>query len=219
VNFYAYVGNNPVNANDPSGMVEPKLIPFVSQAKLAWDWVSAKYDRAIQIGNQLRDIQAPAVALSITGGDRSAANTLLHNGQVDAWRHAEWNRQMVVDPQVGPTFAAIAGYGHEVVNLKDKIIGNGIPGQTWTQFTQESLMDLSNNSFGRAQGSAGIPNININDPGLVYGVGGTQGQPDINFSDYLFNSNSFLDYGAAGGGFLLYPNKANTNMMRSVYSK
>ena len=25
--------------------------------------------------------------------------------------------------------------------------------------------------------------------------------------------------GAAGGGFLLYPNKANTNMMQSVYSK
>lgn len=25
--------------------------------------------------------------------------------------------------------------------------------------------------------------------------------------------------GAAGGGFVLYPNKANTNMMRSVYSK
>jgi hypothetical protein len=26
-------------------------------------------------------------------------------------------------------------------------------------------------------------------------------------------------YGPAGGGFVLYPNKANTNMMRSVYSK
>lgn len=25
--------------------------------------------------------------------------------------------------------------------------------------------------------------------------------------------------GSAGGGFLLYPNKANTNMMRSVYAK
>lgn len=35
--------------------------------------------------------------------------------------------------------------------------------------------------------------------------------------DNGFNLSSGV--GAAGGGFLLYPNKSNTNMMQSVYSK
>ena len=129
---------------------------------------------------------------------------------------------MASDPQLGPTFAALAGYQHEVRNTFDNAVAHvtGDPkAQPWGSFFNEITMDLSNNSFGRTQAGAGVPIININAPGLVYGVGGPQGQPDINFSDYLINTSSFLDYGAAGGGFLLYPNKANTNMMRSVYSK
>ena len=71
---------------------------------------------------------------------------------------------MVTDPQVGSTFAAFAGYGHEVVNLMDKMVGNGIPGQTWTQFPQESFMDLSNNRLGRTQGELGAPTLSTTIP-------------------------------------------------------
>lgn len=120
---------------------------------------------------------------------------------MDAWRHAEWNRRMASDPQVGPTFASIAGYDHEVENLVDKVTGKGAPGQTWTQFAQESFMDLSNNSLGRSRAEQGVPVISLNDPGLVYGAGGPQGQSNLSFSDYVesANPNYFSNMRGIGG--------------------
>lgn len=55
-------------------------------------------------------------------------------------------------------------------------------------------------------------------PGGVSGVGaGSDIVPRAPTSSYAPSQSGYG--GAAGGGFLLYPNKANTNMMRSVYSK
>lgn len=201
-------------------MVEAKLIPIVSQLGMAWDWVAGKVQRATELAKQTGS-SADALALQLSGGvkDQVYAN-LRWNGQVDAWRHAEWNRRMASDPQVGPTFAAIAGYGHEAENLVQKVTGNGAPGQTWSQFIQESLMDLSNNRLGRTQAELGAPVISLNDPGLVYGAGGPQGQPNLSFSDYVNGTNnSYFVNDAAAGGFLLYPSKSNLNTMQSVYSK
>jgi hypothetical protein len=158
--------------------------------------------------------------LRLSGGDKELGKALIWNGPVDAWRHAEWNRRMASDPQVGPTFAAIVGVGHEVQNLYEKVTGQGTPGQTWKQFAQESLMDLSNNRFGRTQAELGASVISHNDPGLVYGAGGRQGQPNLSLSDYINGTNnSYFVNDAAAGGFLLYPSKSNLNAMQSVYSK
>ena len=49
----------------------------------------------------------------------------------------------------------------------------------------------------------------------------TENQADYNQLQGLVYGNSLLNnnFGSAGGGFLLYPNKSNTNMMQSVYRK
>jgi RHS repeat-associated protein len=67
VNRYVYVGNDPVNGTDPTGMVEANLIPFVSQAKMAWDWASNKVSRATEIARQTGR-SADALALQLSGG-------------------------------------------------------------------------------------------------------------------------------------------------------
>lgn len=118
-----------------------------------------------QIATQTR-IDAAALAHNVSGGNKELAKALIWNGPVDAWRHAEWNRRMASDPQVGSTFAAIVGVGHEVQNLYEKITGQGAPGQTWTQFAQESIMDLSNNRLGRTQAELGAQVISLSDPGI-----------------------------------------------------
>lgn len=62
-------------------------------------------------------------------------------------------------------------------------------------------MDLSNNRLGRTQGELGAPTISINNPGLVFGTGGAQGQPNLSFSDYVnsANTNYFSNMQGTGG--------------------
>jgi RHS repeat-associated protein len=205
VNFYAYANNNPVNFNDPMGL----------EVGDWWD-IPANVERARQIAQStLADSQN--LALNMAGGDRNAANNLLLNGQVDAWRHAEWMRR--TSDEIGPVYAWTIGVAHEAEGIYDKAAGydprlNQI---TWGDVFQESLMDLSNNRLGITEHIQGTLSTDLNDPRLTFGVGGLHGQPEITFSNYVLTE--AFQPGAAGGGFLLYPNKANLNMMHSVYAK
>jgi hypothetical protein len=50
--------------------------------------------------------------------------------------------------------------------------------------------------------------------------GFTQIDPgDYDWPDYVPLTNSLFSSGGASGGYVLYPNKPNTNMMRAVYAK
>lgn len=70
-------------------------------------------------------------------------------------------------------------------------------------------MDLSNNRLGRERAAQGVPVISLNDPGLVYGAGGPQGQPNLSFSDYVNGRNSsYFSNDADTFGFLLNPGKS-----------
>ena len=73
-----------------------------------------------------------------------------HNDIGDAMRHAEWNRRMV--EEINTFTAWVAGTGHEIDNLLRGGIG------TWN----ESMMDLYNNTVGRAAGREKRP-VNHNE--------------------------------------------------------
>ena len=86
---------------------------------------------------------------------------------------------MASDPKIGGFMAGVIGTGHEMENLVQKLTGNGAPGQTWTQFYKESMMDLTNNKTGRKMANDSVGTIDVSDPRLIFGPGGRSGQPDL----------------------------------------
>jgi len=89
--------------------------------------------------------------LAASSSDRQAE--MLHNGALDAWRHAEWMRR--VASEVGPWTARGAGYEHELEGLWKWLQGK--PGQppSFPALLAETLMDLHNNGIGREAAAKG----------------------------------------------------------------
>ena len=86
----------------------------------------------------------------------------------------------------------------------------------WADLTTQGQWGQHVTKYGSSFGE-GIPLIYEAGKGLdafkLYSGAGT------GLTSLQFGVNSFSGQSSAGGGFLLYPNKSNTNMMQSVYSK
>ena len=128
--------------------------------------------RARELANQTI-LDADALAHKIGGGDPESVRALLHNGPVDAWRHAEWSRRMA--QEFGPVIAYMIGLGHEVVDNGGAYLAGNLPGNpSLGRFISEGLMDLRNNRLGVFHGATPV---DPNDPRLYYGSGGVAGYP------------------------------------------
>jgi hypothetical protein len=103
-------------------------------------------------------------ALQEAGGDAGAFRANIHNGPLDAWRHAEWSRRMA--EEIDPVRARLFGFGHEVENLWNGYRDTKHP-DTYERTRRESFqMDEPNNIFGvRQRGQGPIP---FDHPGLTY---------------------------------------------------
>jgi len=113
--LYCYVGNDPVNYIDLDGLARG-------------DWWDLR--------TYLPDLKgAREIAEEVLREAQNTGLPGLHNGEADAWRHAQWNKRMV--EELGWLTAVIAGYGHE--------LEGAFKGQPWNEF----WMDLHNNREGR----------------------------------------------------------------------
>lgn len=99
-------------------------------------WIQSKYDA---FRNALPDYQR---AKGIAYDELSKHHG--HNNYDDAQRHSEWSYRMY--KEIGPFTSFSAGVGHEIDGL---LSGQ----QPWN----EAIMDLHNNSVGRAAASEGGP--------------------------------------------------------------
>ncbi len=234
VNFYAYVGNNPVNANDPSGLAA---------------YLGAK---PIAGGSDNNPYPKHTVTVLIPDNPKDFSNRTgwkdLGNGYIISTLSAQ--------PSTGQKLGTALGEGKliytpnwpqdQIQNLTELQRIPTPAGMTDTQFISGLI-----NSAGQYRNTAPynltpeytVPNVgqlfqdtgynsNSFSSGIIGAAGGVA--PAIDYTAPGYYKPLPLSNGASGswgsgasgswgssaaGGFLLYPNKVNLNMMQSVYSK
>jgi RHS repeat-associated protein len=233
VNFYAYVGNDPVNANDPSGHIgEAKIFQLLAKGV---ELIGGKLPRNAKLAGDVHP--KTGVPFKCTGCP-------------------DFSGVAVKEVKIKQT-------GNNVVDFvaADKAAGltQRPPGYTWHHVEDGTTMQLVPTTVHSATGhtggaaiartgatAAGVAastNVQAADPAGILGTGITWRDVGEFVFDILFSpgaanaptmlvppspsngSGAGLGSGArgsaapAGGGFVLYPNKSNLNMTQSVYSK
>lgn len=244
VNFYAYVGNNPINRNDPSGKLffqnvlngfsrNPipqqdltRITNFTNAVGVTGTGVAAAPFVAGDaagllpaIGSGANAISGPALTSGVIGGTTGALGTLATGGD---------GRDVAINTGVGFTFGLLApglpGSGFLANSGKGFVLG-GVASSTAQSIdigTNPSKTFQQDFSAGRALGSAiggGIAS------GLTAPFGSSLGE-QISAGIFSFGITTPIDAvsqslstPSASGGFVLYPSKPNTNQLRSVYAK
>jgi RHS repeat-associated protein len=126
VNFYRYVGNNPVNFTDPTGLISKCCIGETPLQILAVGAASAWTAREL-----VTEAHQVTRASGLPGSG---------DGQADAFRHCYWSCRMA--QEIGPERAKAAGDVHEECDFRPNV-------------DNQKAMDLHNNAVGRAVGASG----------------------------------------------------------------
>jgi hypothetical protein len=222
VNFYTYVDNNPVNANDPSGLCGPAIPVCIAAAEAigpeAAVAVALQAARITEYGilayNKLRPAilglgleahhlleQRFATILEMKGKDMLsvAISKGEHQALTNAWRKA-------------------IPYGTGTGKATKKLILEKAAEIYKSNPTILKALGLATIGSGSANASATAPptalisatNSAMNDINASI-------TPVIKLGTLSVDLMGFGD--GANGGFVLYPNKSNNNMARAVYAK
>ncbi|HEY4213697.1 MAG TPA: RHS repeat-associated core domain-containing protein [Steroidobacteraceae bacterium] len=218
-NFYAYVGNNPVNANDPSG-----------------------HDAHVSVNGTVVNIEIP-ITYSGNAVNSATVNTL-NSSIASQWSGVIGKYQVTTTVTEGHWYEMssndvqlINGQGRSYVTNRDSGVwyqpGQGNP--AW-EASHESghLMRLPDQY---TQSVVNGRTVTTPKPGFARNIMGDYGQTGVREQDIadIIDANTpwYVDawnaitsaFGpspvssGAAGGFLLYPNKANNNSLVNAYEK
>ncbi len=213
VNFYAYVGNNPINFNDPSGKIVPQLIGGTINA-LAGAGVSFFSNEPITLSSVGIDFATGAAGVGLISRFKQLS-TLARVGATSAS-----NSGLFVANQSAKNTANIldTGKSFSFENLTTgitagNIVANGLLGVPFSNVGGKiagNAPAITANAFEQAAVEVGFQApIDVGRGLLINQTGPTI---DNQLSSFGLPS-------SASGGFVLYPNKPNTNMLQSVYAK
>ena len=227
VNFYAYVGNNPVNGNDPSGMVK---LPGIGAG--------------IELLSAFRTVghhTVPREVLKMLPSE-VANNPLVRGakGSPNIWQIPEDLHISIHQGKGGGTYneafkTRIAEFGDDITAGDVVNIRNELTEQFGLAQYRPGMVSSTLNEFGSVLATGAIIGLEALDvvgqilspvTTFLFGseagrgsdiVSGLNGSSSANW--WPSSATSTWNQSTANGGFVLYPNKANTNMIRSVYSK
>jgi len=223
INFYAYVGNNPLRFNDPMGLDTQVSIGYTNtpvpgtshQLVILTDTVTGQ-QFATRGGPSSQSILGSASnsGLSASGGSLSASagnggSGGLGFGQINA-ESGIYDQTFRDSPSNVYTTQNVGTFSIDYSNA----VNNAIEFSNVTNQNSIPYFPLGPNSNSYAstfvESLTGIrPEPIVNAPGYSLGIP----SPDLSF-----NPSSFSD-GAVNGGFVLYPSKINTNISIGVYLK
>ena len=215
INFYAYVGNNPINANDPSGLYQALQVTNPDGSTyIPMTTVKNKYQvpgYGLPIGTQTAIAVPPNVDPAAEVQRWSSA---LFNGPVPF--AAYWFPNGTHDYK--QTKAMYDAYGNFAYGATGSAAGYSLG---VLQFAGDALKNFKNDPINKTDINSGFNAIN--NGGTLSTIEYTHPSltPKIPADFGVKNPNSGWDDSSSGaaGGFLIYPNKPNTNQIQSVYSK
>jgi len=260
VNFYAYVGNNPVNANDPSGMLVCATVCGLMRDMSIQDAMNVG-----AIGNAALATSGANAGLALAGAGGAYVASGLGFSALTATQ-----ANISLGAGIGGTTAVVGAYNGNPNTTFDqalKAFGAGaaigglsasvsIGGSLSSAVLRNTIAGAGGNAFGQAF-TGGIENIapaQVVTQGLIGGLSGGVGNSvglfqSLNLVRAGFAAEEAVAFGGIGGtsagiststlinalvptslggysgwssangGFVLYPNKSNTNQLKSVYSK
>lgn len=245
VNFYAYVGNNPINYNDPSGKIAFAIPLITGGIGAIAGAAGSAVGQAISGGFSdfsLTEVGVAAGVGFVAGAAAPFTATTLAGAAFTGGvaNVAQLGISEVIDGNLGNvTIGDVALAG--VAGLAGGAIGGSVTRSTGLHFSETSKfiapafarqLNLSSDLTTITAGSSVARNIGgAVASNIDFGVAttfdnlfsGAPVQTDLNFSPVepinFSPAPSPFSANSAGGGFVLYPSKPNTNMLQSVYSK
>ncbi|WP_040571126.1 RHS repeat-associated core domain-containing protein, partial [Methyloversatilis thermotolerans] len=248
VNFYAYVGNNPVNANDPSGLVDWRGVGK-STIDILGNGAGLVTGGVLTVAGAALIVAPEPMISKLAGGATFAAGAAnvansgpgLVNAGRNFVRAIQDNPTAPANlPTSGTTILADTFFpGNQmaqdlatVADLSLALVSGRVPVgtaqiNTFSALSQRvpvninGLLDAKSVAVPRGMDGILLPSVDSATSWASRALDITQGGQLLSLGyDKAFPvSGSQTFGGTAGGGFLLYPSKANTNMMQSVYSK
>ncbi len=193
VNFYAYAQNNPINANDPYGLTWRSDVLGFTSAGLSTAALASVWDPPVAFGLKL-------AAFAVSGATVANAYYEYTTGQIS-------NTQF--DIAVGTEAVNFAG-GFAAKPVEALLTGmtRGVGIANTAVGTVQDIGAAQQTSTGldsRDSRDSSTPSTIDQVLNPAWNLGSTSAE---GFSD-----------GSAAGGYLIYPNKPNTNMMQTVYKK